>query len=190
MSVGGAKPAGSSRAWRLDPLSLPVRYAANDAAADGRERLVELHRERVVVQSAVGGVRSEVSTPVSEFLGVAIRILPPAGDFDGAVAVVLEHRDCAQSIPLFVAADGREMTAEWQTWARVLDLPRLVVDADGAMRDPFASTGSVHVGRCLPRRGGRRTLRARRGVARFRRKGGLARGREIHRDEREIIARN
>jgi len=45
MRVGGC-PAGSSRALRLDPHCLPVRYAASDAAADGLVRHIELHRER------------------------------------------------------------------------------------------------------------------------------------------------
>ena len=45
----GGSPAGSSRALRLDPFSLPVRFAANDAAADERVRHVELYRKRVVV---------------------------------------------------------------------------------------------------------------------------------------------
>ena len=35
MSAGGAKPAGSGRAPRLDPLALPVRFRAADARADG-----------------------------------------------------------------------------------------------------------------------------------------------------------
>ena len=45
MVLGGAKPCGSGRA-RLDPLALPVRFTANDAGADGRQRQVELDRDR------------------------------------------------------------------------------------------------------------------------------------------------
>jgi hypothetical protein len=37
----GGMPAGSSRALRLDPFSLPARFAAIDAAADERVRHVE-----------------------------------------------------------------------------------------------------------------------------------------------------
>ena len=52
MRSGGC-PAGSSRALRLDPFALPVRFAASDAAADERVRHVELHRERVVVRRSL-----------------------------------------------------------------------------------------------------------------------------------------
>ena len=189
MSAGGM-PAGSSRALRLDPMALPVRYKANDAGADERERYVELDRDRVVVRRAVRGIRMQVSTPVAEFLGVAIRIVPPAADFDGAVEVTLEHRDPGLSVPLFVAADGRDVTTEWQTWSRVLDLPRLVADTDGELRDPFASGGGLRIGEPAPRRVRRTALRSRRGRSRFRRKLPPKRELRVYRGEREIIARN
>ncbi|HSP50044.1 MAG TPA: hypothetical protein VLN61_07660 [Pseudolabrys sp.] len=48
-------PAGSSRALRLDPFSLPARFAAIDAAADERVRHVELYRVRVVVRRSLSG---------------------------------------------------------------------------------------------------------------------------------------
>ena len=49
-------PAGSGRVERLDPFSLPVRFAVSDKAADERLRVVELSRERVVVHRAVAGI--------------------------------------------------------------------------------------------------------------------------------------
>src|SRR5271165_6684254 len=101
MVVGGTSPAGSGRILRLDPMALPVRFPAFDGGADERVRLVELHRERVIVRRAVRGIRMAVSLPVSAFLGVAIRIVPPGAETDGAVAVMLEHRDPALSIPVF-----------------------------------------------------------------------------------------
>src|ERR1700719_2306738 len=112
MSAGRAMPAGSSRALRLDPCALPVCYATSDARADERLRFVELDRERVVVRRTVRGVRMRLSLKVSEFLGVAIRVIPPDGSSDGAVAVMLEHRDEGLSVPLLVAADGGDVVAE------------------------------------------------------------------------------
>src|SRR6266849_6125564 len=106
MGAGGAMPAGSSRLMRLDPLLLPVRFRAADAAADERVRLVELSRERVVLRRSVRGVRIKVSLPITAFLGVAMRLMPPDGTDAGAIAVMLEHRDPALSVPLFAAADG------------------------------------------------------------------------------------
>jgi hypothetical protein len=191
MSAGGAAPAGSGRSARLDPFSLPVSYKANDAHADARERVVELGRERVVMKREVRGIAMKTSTRLSEFLGVAIRIFPPKDDFDGAVAVMLEHRDPGLSVPLFVAQDGSEISVEWQTWSRVLGLPALVVDADGSLRDPLGPLGRVTGNVKAPRKRGRVLSRARRSPRRLRRKtGGKLEAMATYRGEREIIARN
>ena len=139
MSAGMS--AGSGRNARLDPFALPVRYKAGDAGADERERIIEICRDRVVMQRRVRGIPMKVSTQVRDFLGVAIRIVPPKDEFDGAIAVMLEHRDPGLAVPLFVAADGKEISVEWRTWARVLGLPALVEDADGCLRDPFGPLG-------------------------------------------------
>jgi hypothetical protein len=191
MSAGGA-PAGSGRVARLDPYALPVRYRASDAQADERVRLVEISRERVVMRRAVRGIAMRVSTPVSNFHGVAIRIIPPTQDCDGLVAVILEHRDPGLSVPLFVAGDGTDIAVEWQTWARVLGLPALVTNADGSLRNPFGPLGMLQADNPSPRRRGRATMKRRRGLRRLRRKPGVMRaeGMAVHRDEREIVARN
>jgi hypothetical protein len=190
MSAGGAAPAGSGRSARLDPFSLPVSYKANDAHADARERVVELGRERVVMKREVRGIAMKTSTRVSEFLGVAIRIFPPKEDFDGAVAVMLEHRDPGLSVPLFVAQDGSEISVEWQTWSRVLGLPALVADADGSLRDPLGPLGRVKGNVKAPRKRGRVLSRARRSPRRLRRKTGKPDAMAVYRGEREIIARH
>jgi hypothetical protein len=70
----GRIAAGSSRTSRLDPFSLPVRFEAADEAADERRRVVDLHRERVVVRRCVGGMRMALNLPVSAFRGVVIRL--------------------------------------------------------------------------------------------------------------------
>lgn len=192
MSAGGAVPAGSGRNARLDPFSLPVRYKANDAFADQRERVVEVNHERVVMKRAVRGIAMKTSTLLSDFLGVAIRIVPPGDDFDGAVAVMLEHRDPGLSVPLFVATDGAEISVEWQTWSRVLGLPGLVMDADGTLRDPLGPLGHVQGNVKAPRKHKRSALKYRRSARRLRRKSGVGRldVMSVYRGEREIIARN
>ena len=70
MRSGGC--AGSGRALRLDPSGLPVRFFAGDAAADGQVRDVELHRERVVMRSALRGMRMALNMPVAAFDGVSL----------------------------------------------------------------------------------------------------------------------
>jgi hypothetical protein len=176
---------------RLDPFSLPVSFPAVDAGADERVRLVELHRERVVMRREVRGIRMALSMPVSMFLGVAIRVIPPDGSCDGAIAVMLEHRDPALSIPLIMAADGADILADWQLWARVLRRPLLVCDGEGAFHTPFDSLGLVRVAKPRPRRRRQTAMRARRPRILLRRKPGR-RGHvtSVHRGEREIIARN
>ena len=73
--MSGGMPAGSSRALRLDPFALPVRFAARDERADGRCREVELTRDRVVLRRAVAGMRMAVNLPVIAYRGVALRMI-------------------------------------------------------------------------------------------------------------------
>jgi Family of unknown function (DUF6101) len=191
MVAGRAMPAGSSRALRLDPCALPVSFTMSDARADERLRLIELDRERVVMRRAVRGVRMRLSLKVAEFLGVAIRVIPPGQDSEGALAVMLEHRDQGLSVPLMVATDAaHDVVAEWQRWARVLGRPLLIADGEG-FREPFERLGAVRVGAPSPRRRSRSTLRRRRPSILMRRKSGRpAASPQVHRGEREIIARD
>ena len=191
MSAGRALPAGSSRALRLDPCALPVKFATSDARADERLRVVELDRERVIVRRAVSGMRMRLSLKVSDFLGVAIRVIPPDDSSDGAVAVMLEHRDQSLSVPLMVATGAEnDIVAEWQRWARVLGLPLLIPDGEGEFREAFDRIGAVRVNAPVSRRR-RGTLRQRRPSILMRRKPGRrVETPPMHRGEREIIARN
>jgi Family of unknown function (DUF6101) len=191
MVGGGSGPAGSRRVLRLDPTALPARFRAFDSGADERIRFVELYRERVVLRRAVRGIRMALSLPVSAFLGVAIRIVPPNDESDGAVAVVLEHRDPALSVPVYVAFDGTDVVAEWQLWSRVLGRPLLVTSADGSLREPFARLGALRISVATKRRRRHSAMKGRRPLILFRRKPTQApHVIVVHRGEREIIARN
>ena len=119
----GRITAGSSRALRLDPFSLPVRFEAADEAADGRRRIVDLHRERVVLRRSVRGMRMALNMPVATYRGVAIRLSGRPTGAPPAIAVVLEHGDPALSLPLFSSPEADDIVAEWQSWGRVLGLP-------------------------------------------------------------------
>ena len=168
--VGGT-PAGSSRCVRLDPLTLPVRFMANDARADQQLRLVELDRERVVLRRAVQGIRMAVNVPVASFLGVALRV---GGAEEGSrVSVCLEHRDPGLCVPLATGA-GDELMVEWQLWARVLHLPLLLVDRTGALREPFRRIGLLRFGITAPRRRRQTAIKTRRSFLPSRRRRGLA----------------
>jgi len=169
-ATSGINPAGSSRALRLDPLSLPVSFDAHDVRADNGVRRVELHRERVVLRRAVLGMRMAINLRVSDFRGIALR------GIDDAQMLVLAHRDPSLSIPLCVSSDRDEIAAAWQTWSDIFSLPQLVEEAPC---EP------------APRRRRRNAIRARRPKFLVRRRGGGSLdATNVHRDEREIIARN
>jgi Family of unknown function (DUF6101) len=184
-------PAGSSRDERLDPFSLPLRFEVRDATADGCMRRVELTHERVVLRRSVRGMLMAFNLPVASYLGVALRIEAPVGAAASTVALVLEHRDCALSLPLYRADDSSDVVAEWQSWARVLKLPLLVAEPDGRLREPFERIGQVRVAAPLPRRRKHSIMKRRRPSIFLRRKPGRRLGgAAVHHGEREIIARN
>ncbi len=178
---------------RLDPFSLPVRFTAADEGADERLRVVDLHRERVVLRRSVRGMRMALNLPVSAFRGVAIRLaFGVAGAAPGSIAVVLEHGDPALSLPLFSATEGDDIVAEWQCWGRVLGLPLLVAEDDGSLREPFVRLGAfLRIEAPTWRRRRRNAIARRRPALAMRRRfGALPETPLVHRGEREIIARN
>ena len=169
-ATSGINPAGSSRALRLDPLSLPVRFDAHDVRADGGVRQIELHRERVVLRRAVQGMRMAVNVRVSDFLGVALR------GIDDTQMLVLVHRDPSLTIPLGVSSDRDEIATAWQIWSDIFGLPQLREDK---VREP------------APRRRRHNAIRARRPKFLVRRRSGdLLNPANIHQGEREIVARD
>jgi hypothetical protein len=188
--TGAREHAGTGSAGRLDPGSLPIRFAAPDAAADGGVRRVTLEGARVVVDRIVGSIPMRIVAPLSTFTGVAMRLQPGEKPDADRVEVVLAHRDRALDVPLASAPHDGDGLAEWRSWGRALQLPLLIEDLDGARRTPTARIGALEVGRPLARRG-RGFLKGRR--TRFqakRRTGELTADTPVHAGEREIIARN
>jgi len=189
--MAGVMSPGSGRALRLDPYSLPVRYMARDNGADGQIRNVELDRDRIVLRREVRGISMKIGVPVNEFTGVTMRTLPPEGEEPAAVAIMLEHRDNGLTVPLFVATESDDAMAQWKSWARVLGVPLLVADDDGALREPFRRIGRLAVGQPAPRRRRRAAIKWRRPSILMRRKPGRPSANpNVYRGEREIIARN
>jgi len=169
-ATGGLNPAGSGRVQRLDPLSLPLSFHAQDVRADGGVRQVELHHECVVLRRAVKGMRMAVNVRVSDFIGVALR------DLGDEQMLTLVHRDPSLTIPLGASSDRDEIENAWRMWSDVLRLPQL---NEQAPREPAA------------RRRRRNVIHTRR--PRFlvrRRAGGRLDAENVHRGEHEIIARD
>ncbi len=189
--AGAHRASAMANSLRLDPFSLPVRFEAVDDAADQRMRVVDLHRERVVVRRSVRGVRMALNMPVAAFRGVAIRLFGDAGKAPTAIAVMLEHGDPALSLPLFCSRETDDIVAEWQCWGRVLGLPLLIAERDGSLREPFARLGAVRVEPPAWRRRRRTTIARRRPSRLLRRRAGRwLEAPTVHRGEREIIARH
>jgi hypothetical protein len=155
---------------RLDPLSLPLSFQAHDTRADGGVRNIELHRERVVLHRAVKGMRMAINVRVRDFLGVARR------GIDDGQSLVLVHRDPSLNVPLCVSADPEEIASAWTAWSDIFALPQLLEEIP-----------------CEPaaRRRRHNAIRARRPKFLVRRRSGnLVNTETVHREEREIIARD
>lgn len=153
-------------------------------------RLVELHRERVALLRVSRGITLALNLPVAAYLGVAIRMEPPAGTAAGVVALVLEHPDPTLSLTLYRGVDGTDIVAEWRAWGRALSVPLLVADADGRLREPFDRIGGVRVGPPAARRRRHSALRRRRPALPLRRRPGTPPATPlVHRGGYGIIAR-
>ena len=163
--TGAQRGSAMAPAQRLDPFSLPVRFAAADEAADERLCIVDLHRERVVLRRSVRGMRMAVNLPVAAYRGVAIRLSGDIGKPPRTISVVLEHTDPALSLPLFCSSEADEIVAEWQSWSRVLGLPLLIRESDGTLREPFARLGRLRIEAPTWRRRRRSAVARRRPVA-------------------------
>ena len=186
MRSGGC--AGSGRALRLDPFGLPVRFSASDAAADGRVREIELHRERVVLRRSLAGMRMALNMPLAAFDGISLQLLPGEGGTADTLAVVLEHKDPSLTLPLFLTSHPDEALAEWRAWGDVLAVPLLLAVPRDATN---ARLGHLRIERPRPRRRRRSALKKRRPSILLRREQGrITRKTPVHRGEREIIARN
>jgi hypothetical protein len=154
---------------RLDPHSLPVSFDAHDGRADGGVRRIELHREQVILRRAVRGMRMAINVRVSDFLGIAVH------DTGGASLLMLVHRDPSLSVPLCEIGDPDTVGDTWRMWSDALALPQLSDEAHAP----------------APRRRRHNAIRGRRPRFLVRRRGGGALdGAAVHRDEREIIARD
>jgi hypothetical protein len=156
---------------RLDPLSLPIRFDARDARADGGLRHVEISRDRVVLRRAVRGMRMAINVRVHDFLGLAVRAAE-----DGHL-LVLVHRDPSLSIPLFASCDRAEVDQSAQHWGATLALS--LIDED-----------TIDAAQPAPRRRRHNVIRSRRPkILMRRRNGGAVDTMPVYRGEREIIAR-
>ncbi len=143
--TGGAT-AGSGRAHRLDPQALPARSVAN-SDVPGPAFVIETRRV-VVFRTALDAV----IVPVTEYRGVAVRMVSTGNDGEVRAFVELLHVDPSMTLTLAVADDPYDIAPDWQAWARTLGLPLLIVGQDGSVGTPLANLGGVIAARPQPRR--------------------------------------
>jgi Family of unknown function (DUF6101) len=140
--------AGSSRAFRLDPLTLPVRYAGPAPAT-----AFTIDRDRVVMQRSIRNKpATTIAVPVASYRGVSVRMMPVNQAGDIRVIVELMHRDPMLTLPLIIADEPEDVAADWQAWGRALNLPLLVIEQDGTVKMPIERIGAITVSDAKPRR--------------------------------------
>jgi len=185
--VAGEASAGSSRVFRLDPYSLPVRGSAETGGT--AVTAFVLDRERAIVRRQCHAAPPlTLTVPLKSYRGVAVRI--EATSVPGQVRVFVEllHDDPALTLPLIAGDEPEDVAADWQAWGRALNLPLLVIGQDGSVSAALGDLGGVIAGPSKPRR--RHSFFAgRRPRFLTRRKTGHSRETE-RLASREIIARN
>ena len=126
--------AASSPLLRLDPQSLPLRFPDGAGRARG-SAILYLDATRAVLRRRLASAAEAETVPISSYRGVAARVVPVGSQ--GAIRVSLEllHRDFALCVTLAVADDPADIAADWAAWARLLNLPVLFIDRDGAVTD-------------------------------------------------------
>lgn len=182
-------PAGPDCIARSGPVNLPLRFNTADATADGQTRTIEIDHRRVLLMRSVHGMRMRLNLPLATYLGVSVRITAAGPDCAERLALVLEHRDAALSVPLQIVSE-ETVVADWQSWGRLLGQKLLVWDGQN-LREPAAGFEEIEAGEASPRRPRRSALRHRRPKI-FKRRNRAMRWCDavVHRGEREIIARN
>jgi hypothetical protein len=149
--VAGEAIVGSSRVFRLDPHSLPVRGSAqNGGTADTAFILDRDHA--IVRRQRHAAPPLTLTVPLESYRGVAVRMEPAGTGGQVRVFVELLHQDPALTLLLIVGEEPEDVAADWQAWGRALNLPLLVVGQDGSVSAPLGDLGGVIAGPPRPRR--------------------------------------
>lgn len=185
--TGGAT-AGSGRAFRLDPHSLPARFSA-EIGGKAPEAAIVLDRDTALVRRQMrAGPPITFTIPVRSYSGVAVRMEPVGTDGEIRVTLELLHQEEGFCLPLLSSDNPEDVALDWQAWGHALNLPLLIVGADGRIDAPLEETGPLKVARAKPRRR-HSFFKGRRSRFLRRRKPGAI-GRTELLAGREIIARN
>ncbi|MGE3643563.1 MAG: DUF6101 family protein [Beijerinckiaceae bacterium] len=175
-----------------------------DRRAEDNRRTVHFENERIVIVRRIHGVAMRVTMPVNKYDGIGVLAPNPAEGANG-FRVMLVHADPDLSVKLYESGNPLMVDAALTEWSAYFGLP--VLDGRAPARQSASVERAPENGDCdasevrycgavslgasagVRRRGGVIAKRRPRLYAR-RRKGDAARMSEVHRGEKEIIARN
>ena len=150
--AAGLAPDGQRPLLRLDPKALPLRFkAALAGSSEEAPATVVLDGQGVTFTGSIDGTSFFRSVPLSDYRGVAVRILGSGGG-DVRILVELLHADPSFSVPLILGASPGEIVADWQLWSKMLRRPLLIVGDDGCVVEPTERLGGVEIRPLKPRR--------------------------------------
>ena len=148
----GAQPAWAAYEFRLDPARLPqeLSYAARD---DRDETTITVNQRGATLKRTLkqSGLPLHIALPARAFRGVAVRATE-TGPEHALVTLELLHEDEELCVPLSVGYDLQAIARDWQSWSELLDLPMMMIEADGVARTLEESARAITVGEPKERR--------------------------------------
>lgn len=178
----------------LDPGCLPTTFSSSllsnpESGALGSFAHIRLDKDSAIIERGNLGATSMVVLPMDVFNGVMVHVTPGGAPGSVSAKLVLKHADDALSIVLATTDQPEKLANCWPAWSKALDLPMIVRDMDGKIK-PIEVFSALPSASPAPRRkfalltGRRPRFLVRRHI------GVNPTQRIVHRDEREIIARN
>lgn len=149
-----ASPGFDADPYRL-PASVQVPFQPLWRRAAGFIRYVTIYRDRVLVQDSSPPLGVwEWEAPISDFDGVVMTVAYKGSSRDEPVILIeLHHSDANKCITVHASFDGADAGARWRSWASVLNLPLLVQDRSGEMRETSEHVGALTTQPPQPHRG-------------------------------------
>jgi hypothetical protein len=166
-----------------------------DHRAENNRRTVHFEEGRIVIMRRIHGVSMRVTMPVNKYDGIGV-LLPNMAEGREEFSVMLVHTDPDLSVLLYQDCNPLLVDAAMAEWSQFFNLP--ILDGRPDCDQPVhhapparAVVGAVTLGGAMPqrRRGGTLAKRRPRYFAR-RKIGSAVLMEQVHRGEREIIARD
>ena len=147
-------PAFDADPYRL-PASLAVPFQPIWRRAFGFIRYATIYRDRVVAQDSSPPLGVwEWEAPVTDYSGVVMAIAYKDRDREApAILIELCHPDPTKTVTVHASFDGADAGARWRSWASVLNLPLLVQDRSGDLRETSEQVGALKTQAPQPHRG-------------------------------------